>query len=96
MFLQQPCERGASVIVSFNLDDFPREVLEPLGIEAQHPDEFITHLIDLNPGAVCTAAKRQRASLKNPPRTVDEFLDTLAQQRLPETVAHLREFSELI
>lgn len=87
---------GASVIVSFNLDDFPREVLEPLGIEAQYPDEFITHLIDLNPGAVCTAAKRQRGSLRNPPRTVDEFLDTLAQQRLPETVARLREFSELI
>lgn len=87
---------GASVIVTFNLDDFPREVLEPLGVEAQHPDEFITHLIDLNPGAVCTAAKRQRASLKNPPRTVEEFLDTLAQQRLPETVAYLREFSELI
>jgi len=86
----------ASVIVTFNLSDFPEATLEPLGIEVQHPDEFITHLIDLNPGAVCAAAKRQRASLKNPPRSVDEFLETLAQQRLPETVAHLREFSELI
>mgnify|MGYP002623161765 CR=1 FL=1 len=86
----------ASVIVTFNLDDFPAEVLEPLGVEVQHPDEFITHLIDLNPGVVCAAAKRQRASLKNPPRSVDEFLETLAQQRLPETVAHLREFAELI
>ena len=87
---------GASIIVTFNLDDFPREILEPLGVETQHPDEFITHLIDLNPGAVCTAAKRQRASLKKPPRTVDEFLETLAQLRLPETVANLRELSELI
>lgn len=75
----------ASVIVTFNLSDFPAEILHPLGIEAQHPDEFITHLIDLDPGAVCAAAKRQRASLKNPPRSVDEFLETLAQQRLPET-----------
>lgn len=86
----------ASVIVTFNLDDFPANVLEPLGVESQHPDEFITHLIDLNPAAVCAAAKRQRASLKNPPHTVEEFLTTLEKQRLPETVAHLREFSELI
>lgn len=86
----------AAVIVTFNLDDFPAEALEPLGIEAQHPDEFITHLIDLNPGAVCVAAKRQRASLKNPPRSVEEFLETLAQQRLPETVSFLRNFAELI
>lgn len=27
----------ASVIVTFNLTDFPAEVLEPLGIESQHP-----------------------------------------------------------
>jgi predicted nucleic acid-binding protein len=86
----------ASVIVTFNLGDFPRKILEPLGVEAQHPDEFIRHLIDLNPGAVCAAAKRQRANLQNPPRTVEEFLDTLAQQRLPETVTHLREFAELL
>lgn len=86
----------ASVIVTFNLTDFPAEVLEPLGIESQHPDEFITHLIDLNPGAVSTAAKQQRARLKNPPLTVDEFLSTLEKQQLPETVAHLREFAELI
>lgn len=86
----------ASVIVTFNLDDFPRDAIEPFGIEAQHPDEFVTHLIDLNPGMVCAAVKRQRASLRNPPRTVEEFLETLAQQHLPETVAHLREFAELI
>lgn len=86
----------ASVIVTFNLDDFPQDVLEPLGLEAQHPDEFITHLIDLDPGSVYAAAKRQRASLKNPPRSVEEFLDTLAQQQLSETVSHLLEFAELI
>ena len=86
----------ASVIVTFNLDDFPANVLEPLGVESQHPDEFITHLIDLNPAVVCAAGKRQRASLKNPPHTVEEFLTTLEKQRLPETVARLREFSELI
>jgi hypothetical protein len=87
---------SASVIVTFNLDDFPGEYLERFGIEPQHPDEFITHLIDLSAAAVCAAAKRHRASLKNPPKTVDEYLGTLANLQLPETVSRLREFGELI
>jgi predicted nucleic acid-binding protein len=86
----------ASVIVTCNLKDFPQEVLGPLGLEAQHPDDFITHLIDLNPGAVCAAAKQQRASLGKPPYTVDEFLETLARQQLPKTVSHLRGLASLI
>jgi len=86
----------ASVIVTFNLHDFPRNILEPLGLEAQHPDEFITHLIDLDAGSVYAAAKRQRASLNNPPLSVHTFLDSLARQQLPGTVSRLREFAELI
>ena len=86
----------AHVIVTFNMDDFPKDVLAPLGIEAQHPDEFISHLIDLAPGAVCSAAKRQREALINPPKSVEEFLDALARQRLPETVLRLSEFEHLL
>lgn len=44
---------NASVIVTFNLRDFPSELLAQYGIEAQHPDEFIVHLIDLNQAKVC-------------------------------------------
>lgn len=87
---------SASVIVTYNLDDFPAKYLSKFGVEAQHPDEFVTHLIDLAPAAVCAAAKRHRASLKNPPKTVDEYLAALASQHLPETVSRLREFEELI
>ena len=35
---------GADVIVTFNLKDFPIRSLEPFGIEAQHPDEFVENL----------------------------------------------------
>lgn len=34
-------ECGAQVIVTFNLKDFPSEVLEPHDIEAKHPDDFV-------------------------------------------------------
>jgi hypothetical protein len=63
------------------------------GIEAQHPDEFIPHLIDLSPGAVVTAAKLQRQSQRNPPKSAEEFLDSLARQGLPETVVRLNGFA---
>ncbi len=87
---------GADVIVTFNLDDFPAEILTKFGIIAQHPDEFITHLLDLAPNIVCAAAKRQRQSLKNPPKTVEDFLKSLELQGLARTVAGLREFAEMI
>ncbi len=86
----------ASVIVTFNLSDFPRSCLEKYGIEAQHPDKFIVNLFDLNPAASLGAAKKQRAALRNPTKTVDEFLDVLAKQNLPETVSRLRQLAELI
>lgn len=82
---------NASVIVTFNLKDFPAEQMEQYGIEAQHPDEFIAHLIDLNQAKVCGAAERQRRSLRNPPKTVDEYLETLLRQGLPQTATMLRD-----
>ncbi len=87
---------GADVIVTFNLGDFPRETLKKWGIQAQHPDDFINHLLDLAPHVVCAAAKRQRESLKNPPMSVAVFLSALELQGLAETVAVLRRFAQLI
>lgn len=81
---------GAEVIVTFNLADFPDAVLAPHGQRAQHPDEFVCELIDASPRLVCTAARRQRESLKRPPCTVDEYLDTLARVGLPRAAAALK------
>lgn len=63
----------ADVIVTANLRDFPAETLAEFGIEAQHPDEFVLHLLDLAPGIVADAARKHRESLKNPPKTIDEL-----------------------
>ena len=83
---------GADVIVTFNLEDFPNKRLRPYNIEAQHPDEFIAHLINLSPSQVCSAVASVRARLRNPPRTPSEYIDTIEQQQLPQTAAALREF----
>ena len=38
----------ADLIVTANLKDFPAEKLDDWGIEAQHPDQFLTHQFHLS------------------------------------------------
>lgn len=86
----------ADIILTFNLKDFPASVLSSYGVTAEHPDALLTSLLSLAPGTVCTRVKRHRQSLKNPPKTVIEYLDTIQQQGLPQFVAQLRPFAALI
>jgi len=87
---------GADVIVTFNLKDFPEAVLNQYGLEAQHPDVFLSYQFHLAPDAVCRAVKAERNRLKNPPYSVDEYLNSLEGLGLPETVAGLRKFADLL
>ncbi len=87
---------GASLIVTFNLKDFPPDSLNCANLVAQHPDDFILDLLDLNPARVCEAAANHRRSLKNPPKTADEYLDTLLRQGLTQTVSLLRTWKAAI
>jgi len=86
----------AQAIVTFNLKHFPAASLAPFGIEAVHPDEFVLRLIESSTAVVCAAAKAQRARLKHPPKTVDEYLSTLAAQGLPQTAEALHSISAAI
>ena len=83
-------------IVTQNLKDFPDEALAPYGIEIQHPDEFLSNLINLSPGAFCASVQKVRARLKNPPYTVAEYLDVLRNAGLIATASELAEFDQLI
>ncbi|KSD71899.1 MULTISPECIES: PIN domain-containing protein [Pseudomonas aeruginosa group] len=87
---------SASVIVTFNLKDFPPDVLRPFEIEAVHPDDFIADLFDLDQAAVLEAVQAQRISLKSPPHTARELLDRLLIQGLTQSVKLLSEYERLI
>lgn len=87
---------NASVIVTFNQKDFPDDRLAPFGIQAQHPDEFIDNLFDLDPAAVVTAAQRQRAQLNNPKLDVDRYLDVMLKQRLVLTTKALVRYRAIL
>ena len=84
---------GASLIVTFNLKDFPDSALKPYNLAAQHPDDFIVDLLDLHPAGVLEAAASHRRSLKSPPKTAGEYLDTLLAQGLTQTVAVMRQWT---
>ena len=86
----------ADIIVTFNLKDFPAPALAAYKIEAQHPDEFIMHLLDLSLEVVFLAVRRQRQSLRNPPKSVEDLLETLRRQGLAKTAAYLQEFHPLL
>ncbi len=86
----------ADVLVTFNLRDFPAAALHPYGIEAQHPDLFVVRLMEIDMAGVCIAANKHRLSLKNPPKSVIDYLATLERQGLTGTVARLREYAALI
>nr|NYU02340.1 PIN domain-containing protein [Pseudomonas sp. SbOxS1] len=87
---------NASVIVTFNRKDFPCAALAPYGIEAQHPDEFVDNLFDLDPAAVISAAERQRKQLKTPPMDVSTYLDLLLRQGLVRTVKGLNRYRAML
>ena len=80
----------ADVLVTANLRHFPASTLEKYGIEPLHPDTFLGRLLDNGPMIVVKAAEEHRISLKNPPKTIDQYLGVLANQGLKRTVARLR------
>lgn len=60
-------DAGASVIVTFNLRDFPSAALEPLGIVAVHPDQFATDLMAEDLEGVATLLALVRESRERAP-----------------------------
>lgn len=87
---------GAQMIVTFNLKDFPSEILDQYGIEAMHPDVFVEHQMSLHQGIVIEVAKKHRAALKYPQKTAEDYLATLAAQKLVVTADLLKEFIGVI
>jgi hypothetical protein len=56
----RPSRGRADLIVTVNLKDFPAETLDRWGIEAQHPDAFLTHQFHLSQPAFLQAVRTVR------------------------------------
>lgn len=86
----------ADLIVTVNLRDFPAGKLDRWGLEAQHPDEFLTHQFHLCQPVFLQSVKTVRLRLKNPPRPVEDYLDTLRTQGLLATAKAIEPFDQFI
>jgi predicted nucleic acid-binding protein len=86
----------ADCIVTTNLKDFPGSILNPLGIEALHPDDFLVAQLELEPLMVLPAFKKMRARLRSPECTPEAFASSLERNGLTQTAAYLRRAAELI
>jgi predicted nucleic acid-binding protein len=86
----------ADLIVTANLMDFPAAKLDRWGIEVQHPDEFLTHQFHLSQPVFLQAVRTVRLRLKNPPKSVEDYLDTLRAQGLLATVKAVEPFDHFI
>jgi predicted nucleic acid-binding protein len=69
----------SQVIVTQNLRHFPLDILAPFEIEAQSPDDFLTHLFHLAPERMTSIIVKQAQDLRNPPKSVAEVIDILTQ-----------------
>lgn len=81
-------QRGrADLLVTANLSDFPRDVLDPLGIEVQSPDEFLLNQLDLDPDRMMTVLNQQARATKNPAITLERLLEQLTRCGVPQFAA---------
>lgn len=82
------------MIVTSNVRDFPRAVLDPFGIEVQAPDAFVSHVLDLGAETVAQVLLDQAGTLKSPPMSVWQLMDRLRGVGLSEAMAAARPWVE--
>jgi len=86
----------ADCIVTTNLKDFPASHLEPYGLSAVHPDDFIIYQWDLSQVATIRAFKAMRERRNRPQSNADDFATAVQMAGLPLTAERLREVLDLI
>ena len=72
----------ASVIVTWNVRDFPASELRRYRLRTQTPDVFLVDLFDQIPDVIVQTTGRARRNLRQSKVSAEEFLDALRRQKL--------------
>jgi predicted nucleic acid-binding protein len=81
---------GASVIVTWNLRDFPAAALKKYGLRRQTQDAFLAGLYDEAPDLIVGTLANARRNLSKPRVSTSDFIDTLGKQKLTQLVMRLK------
>lgn len=87
---------SASVIVTDNLRDFPKESLSPHNVEAISADAFIADTIELSPIIAMDALKRMRNRFKKPEMDASEFIGAINSNGMLEVAAVIEDHRKLL
>ncbi len=82
---------GADVIVTQNLRDFPRDKLEPLGLEAVGLDDFLLDQMDFSPGLCVKVVKNQAGATRNPAVSIHDMVSRLERSGAPRFASKVAE-----
>lgn len=89
-------EVKADAIATWNVSDFPSELISTYGIDVLTPDQLVGTLFQNNKEGVLTAMRDHRRSLKNPPKTPAQYLETLRSQGLHVSANLFSENTEIL
>jgi hypothetical protein len=70
-------------IVTVNVADFPATALDPLGLEAVHPNAFLLNQLDLSPPNVAQVIREQAARTKRPALSPQDLARLLGRAGVP-------------
>src|ERR1700733_12049376 len=74
---------GAQGIITANVKDFPAAALDPLGLEAVHPDDCLLDQLDLTPPTILQVIREQAAHTRRPPLTPRDLATLLGKAGVP-------------
>lgn len=85
-----------ATIVTINAGHFPAARLEQFGITAGHPDTLLRSLLEEDREAVCASIRTVRIRLKNPPYSVEAYLENLDIAGLVDSAHELGKYAILL
>lgn len=80
---------GASSIATFNLKDFPADIVMGHGVAARTPDDIFLEIAAADPEGFLSAVAAVRSRLKAPPVPADNYVAGLARAGCPKIAAML-------
>jgi hypothetical protein len=84
---------GASVILTWNLRDFPATTLKKFGLHRQTPDAFLADLYDESPDLTVGSLANARRNLNKSRVSASDFIDILSNQKLGQLAKRMRKHS---